>query len=378
VLAECVFYEIVSLEFVVIEPFLRNCVDGFVWAATARETLPRATGYARGALDFFFRGTIEIAPPSRYAYGLALFQDGNAGNITSLRFKVRNATANNEETRGTGTMFAVVRYRRPGGNVIDNPGVGLSAPIHIVSAGKSVALSRDFMELEFDFSRTPLPVNSADLFLTVVYIGQLGEEPEAVMVGSKDLFEPDPIDRFNITDYDCFNGQPIQVSGLPKFAVDPTKRDLNGDRIQDLFGPWTEGNVVLKTFDAKGPVVFASPSTFDLFTPQFTFAQFQRLMVIQDSAVYGLSALRQFLVEFSTGTVFFNPPPEATFIRGIQNKVVVDANGQLRRLINPSGVYRGVSTFHFFLVVSSNNVFGCLPLTETLPPALIQTQSFLP
>src|SRR6266849_915134 len=39
--------------------------DENVWNATAKEMLPRAVGYARGALDYFFRGQLEIRAPDR-------------------------------------------------------------------------------------------------------------------------------------------------------------------------------------------------------------------------------------------------------------------------------------------------------------------------
>jgi hypothetical protein len=35
---------------------------------------PRAIGYSAGLADYFFRGRIEIAPPARFAYGLAAYQ----------------------------------------------------------------------------------------------------------------------------------------------------------------------------------------------------------------------------------------------------------------------------------------------------------------
>ncbi len=37
------------------------CVDGLVWGQVAAHMLPRAVGYARGVLDYFFRGSMEVA-----------------------------------------------------------------------------------------------------------------------------------------------------------------------------------------------------------------------------------------------------------------------------------------------------------------------------
>src|SRR3989442_11597181 len=137
-----------------------TCVDENVWAATAQVMVPRAVGYTRGVLNYFFRGRVEIAPPARYAYGLARWAPANAGSFTSLRFKVRNATLNNEDT-GAGQLIAVVRYRRsPGGDVIVNPAAPLSPPFFAVSAPQSVTLRPSFHELTVDVSADPNPTHS--------------------------------------------------------------------------------------------------------------------------------------------------------------------------------------------------------------------------
>jgi hypothetical protein len=99
-------------------------------------------------------------------------------------------------------------------------------------------LKSNFEEFEFDFTDNPIPANSADVFLTVVYRGVLGLENDGLLLGGKDLFEPDPLDRGNITDYDCFQGQLQYVMNLSPYRYpDHTERDVNQDRLQDLFGP---------------------------------------------------------------------------------------------------------------------------------------------
>ena len=44
----------------VIPPPLYPCMDGVVWSQVAAHMLPRAVGYARGVLDYFFRGSAAI------------------------------------------------------------------------------------------------------------------------------------------------------------------------------------------------------------------------------------------------------------------------------------------------------------------------------
>ena len=44
----------------VVQPPPYPCMDGVVWSQVAAHMLPRAVGYARGVLDYFFRGSVAI------------------------------------------------------------------------------------------------------------------------------------------------------------------------------------------------------------------------------------------------------------------------------------------------------------------------------
>src|SRR5262249_21452971 len=150
VLAECVLYQRTAAEGV-LQPISYACVDENVWKTTASHMLPRAVGYARGVLDYFFRGRIEIAPPERFVYGLAPFLEGNTGAFTRLRFKVRNVTSN-EEAGGTqntpGQMVAVVRYRKGAPDPIEKPSVPPSSDLFFaVSRPLTASLTRDLQEM---------------------------------------------------------------------------------------------------------------------------------------------------------------------------------------------------------------------------------------
>ena len=59
VLAECVLDEVALAEGI-LDPFVYTCTDENVWAQTAEAMLPRAVSYARGVLDYFFRGTLDF------------------------------------------------------------------------------------------------------------------------------------------------------------------------------------------------------------------------------------------------------------------------------------------------------------------------------
>ena len=376
-LAECVLY-FPSHAQGVGQPILDKCVDENVWAETARLMLPRAVGYARGALDYFFRGRIEVGAPSRFVYGLAAFQPGNTGAFTQLRFKVRNATP--DEDTGPGQMIAVVRYRAPINNVnlIDNPAAPLAAqPSFAVSHPVAVTLTRSFQEIAFDFSDLPLPTNAADVFLTVVYRGRLGLEEEAVMVGGKDLFEPDPLDSGNYTDYDCFAGESRYVVNLPAYTPPVhAERDVNRDGVQDLFGPWVARNNFVKTFDLAQAVPTPGSSSFDFRMEQELFAEFGRFILLQDQPSYGVALLASQLQEVPSGLTFPNFTT-AFQVGGVFNDLALGPQGQIVRRVVPSAVFRGVPSFHH-VYLANQNMAACQSQVPSLTPNITRIDGSLP
>jgi hypothetical protein len=363
VLAECALDEGARQDGV-LEPRTIACVDEHVWAATALEMLPRAVGYARGVLDYFFRGQIEIAPPDRFVYARPPFTAGNTGAFSTLRFKVRNATP--DEIAGAGTLVAVVQYRISPGNLFDEPLAPLSETrFTAVSAPQAIVLTDTLQEVSFDFSAQPLPTNSADLFLTVVYRGALGQEADAVAVGGKDIPEPDPVVVINATDYDCFAGQPYFVAGLP-----PAARDLNGDGLADLFGPHNERDVLVKV-DLANVRTTPSAQRFDLRIPEMTGGQYGRFVLLQDQFGYDVGILTDELLDTSTGQL------RRRFLRffrlgGIFNTLGLDFNGEIIRQTSFLPLqFRGLRFLHGTATTTSTGS-SCFPQTFTLPPAVTE------
>ena len=388
VAAECITYELASLEGV-LEEVSRKCQDQNVWKAAAGILLPRAVGYARGTLDYFFRGRIEIAPPARFPYAIAQFLPGNTGAFTTLRFKVRNATPGETMTCPAGQtcdppkLTAIVHYRLPlSGSLIDNPLGPLGESQFAISVTQPVPLVANFAELAFDFRASPIPTNAADLFLTVVYRGPLGLEKDAVVVGGKRLFAPDPIDRANVSDYDCFANtiwgliDPATGQPLPAFqrGVDE-RRDVTGDHVADLLGPFRERGVLLKTFHPASPQT-ASEGNFDQAVDIFDFGRFSRFMILQDQDFYGLAAHRRGVDEFSTG-LSVSPPDESTFVGGIVNGLFELLPGRVFHVATLSGVMRGLSTYRIFLVMN-NPTLACRQQINTAQPPVSQALDFVP
>ena len=358
-------------------PFIPNfALDDLVFQDYAGHLLPRAIGYSAGLLDYFFRGRLEIAPPARFAYALAPFQPGNAGAFTKLRFKVRNATPN--EDAGPGQLIAVVQYRTSvtGQSLIDNPFAAISSQLFFAISQplESISLGEGFQELTFDFSQSPVPIptNAADVFLTVIFKGRLGLEDNAVMVGGKDLFEPSPIDYANITDWECFQGTPYPVGDLTAYPpYNPpaqAQRDVNHDGFEDLFGPAVTRGLFLKTFDLAGPTPALSESNFDLTMIEQEPAQYGRLMLLQDQPFHGVAMLAREARSIPSGSMFPSMTAAAT-TPGIFNEVVRGPSGELVRRVLPSGVYRGLPFHGGFFVVTPDTI-PCLDETRALMPNL--------
>ncbi|HSF07239.1 MAG TPA: hypothetical protein VLG10_15760 [Methylomirabilota bacterium] len=361
VLAECALDEGARRDGV-LEPRTIACMDENVWTATALEMLPRAVSYARGVLDYFFRGQIEIAPPDRFVYARAPFTAGNAGAFSTLRFKVRNTTPG--EIAGAGTIVAVVQYRISPSNLFEEPLAPLSEiRFTAVSEPRDIVLTETFQEVSFDFRGQPLPTNSADLFLTVVYRGTLGLEADAVAVGGKDIPEPDPVVVINATDYDCFAGQPYFVAGLP-----PAARDLNGDGLPDLFGPHHERGVLVKV-DLANVRTTPSAQRFDLHIPEMTGGQYSQFVLLQDQFGYDVGVFTDELLDTSTGQI------RRRFLRffrlgGIFNMLGLDFNGEIVRQTSFVPLqFRGLRFLHGIATTTSTGS-SCFPQTFTLPPTV--------
>jgi hypothetical protein len=366
-------------------PFVSNfALDDLVFQDYAGHLLPRAIGYSAGLLDYFFRGRIEIAPPARFAYALAAFQPGNAGAFPKLRFKVRNATPN--EDTGPGQLIAVVQYRKSvtGQSLIDNPFAAISSELFFAISQplESISLGDSFQELTFDFSQSPVPIptNAADVFLTVIFKGRLGLEDNAVMVGGKDLFEPSAIDHGNVTDWHCFQGVPYPVADLtaypPYNPPGQVQRDVDHDGFEDLFGPAVEKGIYLKTFGLLQPTPVVSQTNFDLGIAQQEPAQYSRLMLLQDQPFHGVAVLVREGRLIPSGGILPGARNTGT-TPGIFNDVVRGPAGELVRRILPSGVYRGVPLQAGFFTLM-NDAPLCFDETRELMPHLTFVDGSVP
>jgi hypothetical protein len=188
-------------------------LDGGVYEDYARKLLPRAVGYSAGLIKYFFRGNIEITLPNTGAY--ASTEDPVKG-FTKITLLAKNASPEGEEMPD-GKIELVVKYKL----ALGDPFQSLPVPttdefVYTVVPGnftRSIPRTNP-VELVFDLTEKPIPLNATDLYLQVVYKGKLGKEEEGVWkgelegvaVGFKDISEPTPIDLFNDMDRICING----------------------------------------------------------------------------------------------------------------------------------------------------------------------------
>jgi hypothetical protein len=357
-------------------PFIAfHTLDDLVFADYATHLLPRAIGYASGVLQYFFRGRMQIFAPDRFVYGVAPFADGNDGQFTRLRFSVLNTTPN--EAASTGQVTAVVQYRDPGVNIIEHPEKDLpDAPSFRVSLPQTVDLS-SFKDLTFDFP-AGIPANATDVFLMVVYRGPLGDESDAIAVGGTHLSEPTPIDIANVTDYFCYNGGLQHVAEIAPWEPPlHVERDLTGDRVPDLFGPYDEGGVFMKAGDIFG-FTSASPSVFDASVSARVFPQYTRYLVLMDQPFYAVSWWDETLLHRGT-----NPNQvfsDAFFLLGFYpnvNRLVLAADGTARHVFVSSFVYRGLASLGVSILPpqSPQSFARCLGASFTLKPDLERIDS---
>lgn len=219
---------------------------------TADVLVPRAVGYSAGLIDFFFRGRLEVTPITQSVFGVLNQGDPHTMDaegyprktsdptkifgFESVRLQVRNATADIVES-GTGTtvpqtsggagsrLVAIARYHRNACYTPDMDGERVQAfsgavteptcapNLPVRTAYQEISVSAPLtltageldgenpIEKQFDFSADPIPVNATDLFIQVAYRGPLGDEPDAVAVGTYDVSEPTFVAAWNNTDY---------------------------------------------------------------------------------------------------------------------------------------------------------------------------------
>lgn len=241
-------------------------VNRFTFAKAHEFLIPRAVGYSAGLINYFFRGTMDISLPDEGVYGIVDQSPAGCGvpcGFRTVKLKLKNTTpgtgAYGEEKMGdekaSSILIAVAKYHtntcyRPdlsgedGGiffagktcrSVEEFVSVSAARKVNVISADRPQPFT-------FDFSANPIPINSSDLVLQVVFRGQLGLETDAVAVNTLDISEPTYYSLENVTDY--------AFDDLGDQKYHPTVYTIKVDNIAIAFGPDATTNRTIATLDS--------------------------------------------------------------------------------------------------------------------------------
>jgi hypothetical protein len=196
--------------------------------------VPKAISYSAGLLNYFFRGVIEITLPDNGVYAMTspLPVDGVAPaevSFKEIHLMAQNKTANGE-AMSNGTIQLVVKYKLAQADPFQSNRVPTSDVHYVVVPVRDRTITgipaNAPVELVFDLSNNPIPLWATDVYLQVVYRGQLGNEADAVAVGFKDISEPTPIGIVNDMDRICIKGT-WYAAGSPE-AIAQVDSNNNG------------------------------------------------------------------------------------------------------------------------------------------------------
>ncbi len=211
--------------------------------------IPRAVAYSAGILQYALRGKLEITPPGEGVYALVDHSQPDAntkdtGGFRTIKLKAKNVTPPLDATgqptteliQGSGTLRAVVKFRRNtcyepqkllGQPAAPGYGAGCKSTVEEIAVSEPAAPTptqintSNGQDITFSFlGQNVIPINATDVYLQVVYRGQLGEETDAVVVATRDISEPSLYNFDNYSDcqrnadgsYSTVGGQPLTAS----------------------------------------------------------------------------------------------------------------------------------------------------------------------
>ena len=149
---------------------ITDMLDEKCYEDYAAKLLPKAISYSAGLINYFFRGTLEVSD--------AHVCDFESNAFTKIAAKVVNTTSNNQAPKGE--VFAFARYKTPDTE-------DFSYAVSANQTGEPISLETT-QDMVFDFSNSPIPANAKEIYLHVVYYGDLGNElATGIAIGTDDV-----------------------------------------------------------------------------------------------------------------------------------------------------------------------------------------------
>lgn len=250
-------------------------LNQYNYASAANFLVPRAVGYSAGFLDYALRGRMTVELPEDGVFAIRDQSELLTGDDGFSKFKaiISNDTPDIEQPDGQiipqemsgGTLVGVARYRRNDCYEADlsgepNPDFEIPSGCSLVewffsdqfvATSKEISLPdgipREGVEVEFDFSDSPIPVNARDMVFQIVYRGTLGEEEGAIATSVMNVSEPTYVSFLNMTDLAWIDGK---FYTMEEIEGDPAlKERLNLDDKEPLndvdYRADTFGSIVL-------------------------------------------------------------------------------------------------------------------------------------
>ena len=149
--------------------------------------IPRAVAYSAGMISHFFRGRMEI------------LIDQYSGQSVTLKFVNRAKTDTFYHQDGLNELSVVYTYNNANGKVFGTS----EAAVSLASDDDIPPDSTSAQSYTFTFA-PPIPSDAKDLKLQLVYRGKLGNEEDAVAIGSIEMSSPGFI----------FNPSSVPVDGI--------------------------------------------------------------------------------------------------------------------------------------------------------------------
>jgi hypothetical protein len=193
-------------------------LDHAIYDQQADVLLPRAVAYSAGLIDWFFRGDIGISAPDEGVYALVDHsRESGVGTGGFSKIKLKLTDQSKQDAIGAGYLVGIVKFHRNSCYTpnLDSgkPGSDDEAANQCRSAEEEIVVSKPIQMAGLDTAAKPftfefpdkIPINAIDVYLQVVFRGQLGSESDAVVVSTKDLYEPSFIAYQNAHDYITFD-----------------------------------------------------------------------------------------------------------------------------------------------------------------------------